>query len=987
MTLIETPGAGTPAPAPGGAGLAHRRTKQAFLSEVATTENVGQGQGFDWRNQLHRLEPLALHLLPCGAGRESKAPMDPATGRLLRGWETATFTAAEISAAGRARSVGARTGEGVCCFDIDGATAVALCREHGCNPDQAPTWRVERDTDPARMKVIWQLDAEQRLQLGTVARKATTRWPDRDPEGGIIEKGQAVELYHHAGKQVILLGEHPNSGGNYLWPNNHGPEAYSPIPLEWWDLALAIAGETLGIGPERIGTAATADTSTIPRASSGSSNEWEPANPCPICRRNTTGYCSRNRNDRTIRCFHGSTFSPEISHGRLGKGDRVGGADGVIYGFCSTADQANGDRFSVFRVHQERLPVSTAAAVAAYNPASQQQEDSEGGKETVRATTYSDLISWTLGHIKEENEDGEMECRAELKQRFRLSDEQIETALFKRHSAENIKKTDAEHNSLDMESIEQLGYLMDGWIPKGDVVLTYGSYGTGKTTLAMAKMHAHVTGKNLLDRDTPCTPGRGLFIATDSGAAPLKKTMADLGMDPDTNPLMKPGHPDQRIWIWAHQPSQGHGSWICNIHGVIRLERFIRENQITYVVIDSAKSVSSAAGWSYTSNESVKALLQYLREGIAQPTGCCLEFLSHDGTEKGSHSGAKAWAEDPSMVVSLEAAIDPESKKFTGIVARFRKDRAAVVDARRELRYGLNDGQLERHPDVEVVSNCADALLTILWEAHRNGHSSLKGSELKAEALARFNRSAKTVDNSLGQLAGSGKGPTPTPVIRTGRGRYALAPAEIERRTAANPYRSPPLSGGICIKSIAAEGIYPLPIELPDGKIGKSENFPIFPSGISIGRDQTPAPDWDLPQIPPEGGEGRGVSEASADQPYESPERLADTREERLPQAAREERDADRLWLRQRGLTSTAPQPAPKAPGSAPPPWLATALVVRDLAPPGALPAVMVNHPDLEQWRRIPLTGAMVGKALDRFDAGEWPELRTQSPADQGGEL
>jgi hypothetical protein len=47
----------------------------------------------------------------------------------------------------------------------------------------------------------------------------------------------------------------------------------------------------------------------------------------------------------------------------------------------------------------------------------------------------------------------------------------------------------------------------------------------------------------------------------------------------------------------------------------------------------------------------------------------------------------------------------------------------------------------------------------------------------------------------------------------------------------------------------------------------------------------------------------------------------------------------------------------------------------------------MVNHPDLEQWRRIPLTGAMVGKALDRFDAGEWPELRTQSPADQGGEL
>lgn len=47
MTLIEPPGASTPGTAPEGAGLAHPRTKTAFLSEVATTENVGQGLGFD----------------------------------------------------------------------------------------------------------------------------------------------------------------------------------------------------------------------------------------------------------------------------------------------------------------------------------------------------------------------------------------------------------------------------------------------------------------------------------------------------------------------------------------------------------------------------------------------------------------------------------------------------------------------------------------------------------------------------------------------------------------------------------------------------------------------------------------------------------------------------------------------------------------------------------------------------------------------------
>ena len=88
------------------------------------------------------------------------------------------------------------------------------------------------------------------------------------------------------------------------------------------------------------------------------------------------------------------------------------------------------------------------------------------------------------------------------------------------------------------------------------------------------------------------------------------------------------------------------------------------------------------------------------------------------------------------------------------------------------------------------------------------------------------------------------------------------------------------------------------------------------------------------------------------------------------------------------GRTPGHPVQTPGHPGQAepPPPWLTAALVARDLAPPGALPAVLVNHPDLEPWHRIPLTGAMVAKALARFDAGEWPELRAQPPAGQGGE-
>jgi hypothetical protein len=52
---------------------------------------------------------------------------------------------------------------------------------------------------------------------------------------------------------------------------------------------------------------------------------------------------------------------------------------------------------------------------------------------------------------------------------------------------------------------------------------------------------------------------------------------------------------------------------------------------------------------------------------------------------------------------------------------------------------------------------------------------------------------------------------------------------------------------------------------------------------------------------------------------------------------------------------------------------------------PDKLPAELVNSPDLAPWRH--LTGGMVKKHLAQFDAGEWPELRTQSPAGRGGEL
>jgi len=252
-------------------------SQQGFEAELPTN-NLLTPQGPAWFAGLHRLAPLQsdLALLPCGWGTDCKGPM-------LGEWQKHPgYALAQLMAVPRIRSVGARTGghKGpLLCFDIDGASALELACSLGMQPWAVTTWQVHRDNDANRLKVLFSPTPEQIALLPGGAEfqgKTITKPAVKGRDGKVITKGEALEVFFDGGRQVIVIGEHPSSGGNYFWPEGLGPEALAPPPQVWWQHAIEIAQQCL-------------DRSRRGSRPSTSRSRTRRLNPCPICGRHSGG--------------------------------------------------------------------------------------------------------------------------------------------------------------------------------------------------------------------------------------------------------------------------------------------------------------------------------------------------------------------------------------------------------------------------------------------------------------------------------------------------------------------------------------------------------------------------------------------------------------------------------------------------------------------------------------------------------------------------
>ena len=352
-----------------------------------------------WRQLLPQL--AGLPLLPMGpdsrGGSPGKVPADPRTGDNLSGWTTAAFTPEQVAGAcSKISGVGFRPGPdagGLIAFDIDGATAVALLRQGDCDPLTAPTWQVQRDNNADRLKVIWRIPEDTRDHLPTGTPKLITK----PPSAPGAKDGENVAYYYGAG-QVVVLGQHLESGGNYFWPEGHGPADVAEIPPNWWRMAWEVAERGASKGK------ASSKASTV-------KGGWRRLNPCPICGRHERLLCAQSQDGRFLVCYHGGTYSPP----EMRPGQVMTGSDGIQW--AHTGIRAHGDigDFSHFKIDEPMAPRETDPSdplegFEVHSDASGDKPTTTTTSKPIRLSTYDvkRLLPDRLGAIRRDVRSGDV---------------------------------------------------------------------------------------------------------------------------------------------------------------------------------------------------------------------------------------------------------------------------------------------------------------------------------------------------------------------------------------------------------------------------------------------------------------------------------------------------------------------------------------------------------------------------------------------------
>jgi hypothetical protein len=292
--------------------------------------------------------------LPVGAENKPKAPVDIETGYPLSGWGNKRYSIEQINTwyPSRCPAVGVICGTGnLVIIDIDGSTALAFAREHGCSPFEEDTgwpdrdlgWLITRPNARDRVKIAFLLTDEQAAQLGNRSYSTTIK------PGASGDREEIAVLWQ--GKQAVVLGKHP-SGVDYSWSGT-SPENIRLIPPRWWELVRVVKGKT----PVR--QLKPAPVARVESRGAGDMN-WHSPEVCGTCGRPGTGLkggdcrCGLRSDGRLeLHCSQGKSYAPPTG---LKPGQVITGHDGQRWAFVGEKPHGLGDgrMCSVFVIDQPK---------------------------------------------------------------------------------------------------------------------------------------------------------------------------------------------------------------------------------------------------------------------------------------------------------------------------------------------------------------------------------------------------------------------------------------------------------------------------------------------------------------------------------------------------------------------------------------------------------------------------------------------------------
>jgi len=703
-------------------------------------------------------------LIPCDG---LKRPVDPATGDMKTDWSHHTYDAdgiAELADSSFVKAVGLVLGEasGVIAVDFDGTGAVAMFKQvYG---------RIWSDLPPT---VAWSSGVINRRQMAF--RVPAELWPHlRGRRVWHNDAGRIVLELRGTGHQSVIAGAHPDTEG-YRWIDGRSPAEQQVADAPDWLLWPMLKAATEPAAAEH----QPASDADVPRAQ-------ELLKHIPPCedydRWLRVGMAlhsvSAGLLSDWVKWSSGcSNFDEEECMAKWQSFKSSGTTIGTLH---YLADTLSGFRY---RRPQGEQPPGKAPGAAV-----------DAGAADPPLLTFRELLALVLEAVRAGDEDGEMEARAEIMARFRRTDGQITAALFRMLSQQEqdngSQRQRPDYRSIDLSKVTGIDWLLEGFVPANDQALLYAPAGAGKTTAALGMAFAVTDGSGFLDRATNAPRGNVLLIASDSGTAPLIRSIQEMGRGDD--PALAAGGAS-RLHVWAHDTEQAALAWEASLRGCLRLLEFVQSEQIALVLIDSCKAVTSKADLNYCDNGQVTALLTFFKEVLCQH--CAVVWINHDGTGGGEAAGAKAWKEVPSAVHSIEMVPEGMDDPGNGVSnaassrskpVRFStklrswKVRKCRQGTAREFMYRIDDetGCLAVCHTVEVIKDCRAAIVDLLAQAMNNGKASLHSRSIVEELQAKFKYSQGTIRNGLTRVTG-GKWPE---VVRVPslRGHYRLTPRMAE---------------------------------------------------------------------------------------------------------------------------------------------------------------------------------------------------------------